>query len=105
MIEDITNDNKNRVVHMRKNINGSDMPCSIRVFASTKSPMEAILALKYSYEHTAISHPCAIFFWPKLQQRRLYRVFENNPGLSQYPKGKTVYQMKLSPGKKTSRIL
>lgn len=90
------------VVHFRKPINGMPKPCGIRVYVSNKHPMDSILSLKNSFEQTAVSASVAICFWPKLQSSGLYRTFESNSGLTQYPKGKTFYQLTVSPGKKTS---
>jgi len=103
LIEDVDNGDMGcRVTHMRRSINGSKSSCSIRILSSSRDPMEMILGLKASYEQSAVTHSYAIFFWPKLQQRGLYRLFNDNDGLSIFPKGKTFYQTRVSPGRKTS---
>lgn len=100
MIEDLGNVKTNRAVHFRKSINGMKKPASIIIYASNKHPLESILSLKNSYEQTAISAVGAICFWPVLQSKKLYRVFDLNPGLIEYPKGNVFYQIIISPGKK-----
>lgn len=100
LIEDLGSTMTTRAVHFRKSINGMKKPASIVIYVSKRHPLESILSLKNSYEQTAISAVGAICFWPKLQSQGLYRVFDLNPGLTDYPKGNVFYQMVISPGKK-----
>lgn len=101
VIEDVRSDDGMRVVHMRRSIPDCSTPVNIRIFVSNMRPLESILQLRNSYEQSVISAVDAICFWPKLVSQKMYRVFESNVGTSLYPRGKTFYEMKLDPIKKT----
>jgi len=99
-IEDTGISKDSRVVHFRKSNNGMEKACNVSIYISERDPLESILNLKNSYDQTAISGVGAICFWPKLQSNGMYRVFDSNTGLMDYPKGNTFHQTIISPGKR-----
>lgn len=101
-LEDLRGSDGNRVVYLRKSINGLLNPANIRIYISDAQPMSSILNLKLSYEQACLFASGAIFFWPKLQQKGLYREFESNNGLKAYPKGKTIQKIEIDSLRKTS---
>ena len=102
LLEDLCGDSGHRVAYFRKNVSGFDSVINIRVFVSESQPIASILDLKCSYEQACISICGAVFFWPKLQQRGLYRSFDSNIGLTQYPRGKSIHSIHTGSMKKTT---
>lgn len=102
VIEDIRTEDGTRVVHFRRSLNGMEDCCKIRVFIRDRHPLESVLDMKNSYEQSAIMAVGAVCFWPRLQDSSLYRVFVENPGVKDYPKGNSFYESSIRVGKKTS---
>ncbi len=101
VVELVTSENGNSVMHLRRPVNGSKETCKIRIFVSDAAPIQSALDMKASYEQSIITPTCALCFWPKLMERRAYRSFSGNKGISEYPKGKTFYEIKLEDLKAT----
>ncbi len=102
VIEDIQTDEGIRVVHLRRSLNGMSDSCKIRIFVHNKHPFESVLEMRNSYEQSMITAVGAVCFWPRLQEYKLYRVFDSNPGIKDYPKGNSFYESSIKTGKKTS---
>ena len=96
-IEDTGANTKSRVIYLRRTSNAQrdTCICNIRIFASLSHPVQCILDLQCTYEHTLISIQAAICFWPHLLEKNLYRRLDANPGHKDFPRGNTKYRMKI----------
>lgn len=101
MIEDVKHGSV-RLVHFRNSVNGMRDTSKIRIYISDEEPLASIFNLRSSYEQSFLSASTAVCFWPKLQSRDVYRVFESNSGQKAYPVGKTFYSIQLKSLRQTS---
>lgn len=95
LVEQVNADNGNKVVYLRRNINGSDQPINIRVYISSEHPLQVVLSQPVSYQQSYISAVGAVCFWPRLNRKRLCRQFTSNVTKFTFPSGKSKHKINI----------
>jgi len=99
-IESVSSDNKLMVIYFTITIKNSRKPTNVRLFISNEPPIASILEYRHSYNQSFISPSIAVCFWPRLNERGLYRVFDRNTDLDRYPVGTTVFETSMKSMRK-----
>ncbi|KAI1002596.1 hypothetical protein K3495_g5604 [Podosphaera aphanis] len=93
--EDVSSEDRKRVVCMTGNVNGSPNAMIIRVYVGTEHPLASILDLPTSYQQSAVTAYGAICFWPRLNAKGQFRQFASNFGGRSFPRIRTRARIQL----------
>jgi hypothetical protein len=101
LVEDISADNRTRVVYFRRNLNGNTKPINVRIFICDDEPFYCILSQPMTYQQSFVSPVGAMCFWPRLNKKRLYRRFDLNNTRLFFPVGRTALTINMQKMSRT----